>query len=341
MKFAFATMSLLAVVAQAAAANLRSPKSASLLESEVILHGVVGEPSPTDLDIIGQALVTSYNDYYWELGHFMTSYETGVSKSLEQSCGRKCSDDDSKNGLFVSVSTPIKQSCGRTCSDDDSILTTPIKQSCGRTCSDDDASAADKLALEHSVCDKIKSSGSAYLSTANDCSIVFVPMEFESKTVHVKDVEPTANMEAHIVLQGVQNEASDLDLAILSKALVSTYNDAFWDAGYQMVDAVAPYQVSIPQTVGQSCGRKCSDDDHAKNFNKGLFVTLTAPVKQSCGRTCSDDDRVIKQSCGRKCSDDDRVSHDYLETSFCDKIKSSASPNLASSKMCAITVVAN
>ena len=362
MKFStFVTVSLLAVAN--AATNLRAggatmKKSDDLLESEVILHGVVGEPTANDLDIIGQALVSSYNDKNWELGHFMTGFsvpfQAGIPSPMKQSCGPTCSDDDrlnNKNGLFVSVVTPIKQSCGPTCSDDDrSILTTPIKQPCGPTCSDDDQN--DKAFLEGSFCDKIKSSGSAYLASVAQCSVVMVPVkEQHANKIHsVGESRHATNMEAHIVLQGVAEEASDTDMAILSKALVSSYNDVFWDSEYSMSDVVAPFQSSIPQpaTVGQSCGPTCSDDDRKFSMgNKGLFVSLTAPLKQSCGPTCSDDDayalKNIKQSCGPTCSDDDQNSalRDFLETSFCDKIKASVSPNLANAKMCALVVVAN
>lgn len=366
MKFStFVTLSLFAAAANAysfsglrgQSENENKVSADDLLETEVILHGVIGEPTANDLDVIGSALVSSYNDANWELGHYMTGYsvpfQAGIPSPVKQSCGRKCSDDDrlglhENNGLFVSVVTPIQQSCGRKCSDDDhqTILTTPVKQSCGRKCSDDD-SATNNAYLESSFCDKIKTSGSAYLSSATHCSVVSVPL----KEHNANQVEPigesrhATNMEAHIVLQGVQEAASELDIAILSKALVSTYNDVFWDSEYFMSDAVAPFQSSVPQ-VGQSCGRKCSDDDRVKLGlgNTGLFVTLTAPLKQSCGRKCSDDDAfrpAIKQSCGRKCSDDDRAERDFLEASFCDKILASASPNLASAKMCTIVVVEN
>ena len=46
----------------------------------------------------------------------------------------------------------------------------------------------------------------------------------------------------------------------------------------------------------------------------------------------SDDDALATpfgQSCGVTCSDDDSAARDFLEASFCDKIKNSASPNLA------------
>jgi hypothetical protein len=346
MKLSFFIFSMAAVAnAAVVQGTKKSSSSTDLIESQVILHGVVGAPSSNDIAIVGQALVSSYNDANWELGHYMTGYDVPFhlpvpEDALKQSCGGTCSDDDAayyKSGLFLSVVTPIKQSCGGTCSDDDSsntILTKAIKQSCGGTCSDDDA--AEKHLMQESFCRKIQSSGSSYLSGAKSCSIVFVPQKKEAAPV-----APVANMEAHVILQGVLESASEMDMAIIGKALVSSYNAVNWNTGFHMSDVKAPYQVAIPETVGQSCGGTCSDDD--RKGNKGLFVTLVAPIKQSCGGTCSDDDAtaaVLKQSCGGTCSDDDSAARNVLEESFCAKIKSSVSSNLSSAKMCAIVLVA-
>lgn len=75
MKF---TLAFLAVASSAAdAATLRTTKvgdgySARQLDTKVSLRGVQGEPSATDMDIIGLALIASYNDVYWQVGHYMT-----------------------------------------------------------------------------------------------------------------------------------------------------------------------------------------------------------------------------------------------------------------------------
>ena len=44
----------------------------TVLGTEVILKGTEGEPTSEDMDFIGKALVASYNNIHWEVGHYMT-----------------------------------------------------------------------------------------------------------------------------------------------------------------------------------------------------------------------------------------------------------------------------
>jgi hypothetical protein len=120
------------------------------------MKGVVGDPSTEDLNLLGKALVASYNDVHWELGyHFLSGYE--ITESLGH--------DSKESQLSVSIVAPFKQ-CDTACclcgpGDDDSnslltsLLTTPLLQ-----------------AWEASFCEKIRSSTSMNLKTANKCSIV-------------------------------------------------------------------------------------------------------------------------------------------------------------------------
>jgi hypothetical protein len=125
------------------------------LESRVTMKGVVGDPSTEDLNLLGKALVASYNDVHWELGYyFLSGYE------ITESFGH----DSKESQLSVSIVAPFKQ-CDTACclcnNDDEddvnsnSLLTTPLLQ-----------------AWEASFCEKIRSSTSMNLKTANKCSIV-------------------------------------------------------------------------------------------------------------------------------------------------------------------------
>jgi hypothetical protein len=79
MKFTFAFLALMGSAANAATLRTKvaSDYSARHLDTKVALKGVKGEPSAEDMEIIGKALVASYNDVHWQAGHYMTgSYAT-------------------------------------------------------------------------------------------------------------------------------------------------------------------------------------------------------------------------------------------------------------------------
>ena len=75
MKFSLAALSLAVASVQVKGSSLRAVSNnnnGKILDSEVILKGTVGEPTAENMDFIGKALVGSYNNVHWEVGHFMT-----------------------------------------------------------------------------------------------------------------------------------------------------------------------------------------------------------------------------------------------------------------------------
>jgi hypothetical protein len=51
--------------------NGKSVVESSDMQASIILGGVQGQPTKADLDIIGKAFVSSYNDAHWEADHAM------------------------------------------------------------------------------------------------------------------------------------------------------------------------------------------------------------------------------------------------------------------------------
>ena len=51
---------------------VNNKNAGTVLGTEVILKGTEGEPTSEDMDFIGKALVASYNNVHWEVGHYMT-----------------------------------------------------------------------------------------------------------------------------------------------------------------------------------------------------------------------------------------------------------------------------
>ena len=77
MKLSIAALSLTTVVTLVQGSMLRMNKqvtnnAGTVLGTEVIIKGAVGEPTAENMDFIGKALVASYNNVHWEVGHFMT-----------------------------------------------------------------------------------------------------------------------------------------------------------------------------------------------------------------------------------------------------------------------------
>eukprot|EP00536_Pseudo-nitzschia_multiseries_P003621 jgi/Psemu1/284534/fgenesh1_pg.56_\ len=209
MKFSFAILSL--ALASVQGASLRAPannNNGQVLDSEVILKGTVGEPTAEDMEFIGKALVASYNNVHWEVGHYMTGSHAVDFKGPDSFLCRHCPDDDSMGGSasatgVFEVKTPVGFLC-RHCPDDDamgtdSLLMTAVTEDCAglckkdaaaeleaflcRHCPDDDAmgsnfdieslnsDAFDKKAVEVAFCKKIQNSVSKKLAATKTCSI--------------------------------------------------------------------------------------------------------------------------------------------------------------------------
>jgi hypothetical protein len=301
----------------------------SALESRVTMKGVVGEPSAEDLNLLGKALVASYNDVHWELGHYLLSgYE--ITASLDDS-------KKNKSQLSVSIVTPFKKS------DDES---NSLSVAGGE---DDSAMGVDHASLEAAFCNRIKSSESKFWMGANACSIVFDTSE--SKVTVVDKSSSRAVMESHVILHGVLEGASKEDAEIIGKALVSSFNALNWESQYSMSEVHIPFHVAIPDSAASFLQRNddacslCRDDDAAAAEQKALYLTVVTPLKQddSAASFLQRNDDACSL-----CRDDDAAKDDSaalyarreLEVLFCEKIKSSVSMNLKSANKCSIVMVA-
>ena len=136
MKLTLAALSLAAASVEGSSFLRFNNKNSehNVLASEIVLQGTVGEPSAEDIDFIGQALIASYNDVHWEVGHYLTGDHAVNFVSPDGITCRLCPDDDSiANDVDVfSVKTPVGITC-RLCPDDDamafeSLLTTAISE---------------------------------------------------------------------------------------------------------------------------------------------------------------------------------------------------------------------
>jgi hypothetical protein len=73
MKISIAVLSLVSSVVTAGASSLRKTNTnINTIQSKVVLKGLGANPTEADMDFIGKALIASYNNVHWEVGHFMT-----------------------------------------------------------------------------------------------------------------------------------------------------------------------------------------------------------------------------------------------------------------------------
>ena len=153
-------------------------------------------------------------------------------------------------------------------------------------------------------------------------------------------------MNTQIILNGFVDEASNEDVELISKALLSSYNDVHWDSDFFMANTHNPIQVAIPDaTVGQRCNL-CEADDRANEVhrNKGLYVTMVTPLRQRCN-LCEADDRsseLVLSAKGNLCGVGAmELDLKKIEASFCRKVQLSSSSNLANVHSCHVFMVSD
>ena len=335
MKLTLATLSLAFAAANAASLRVQNAVADKVqegndqanqkhLSSKIVLQGTTGEPTKEDMEFIGKALVSSYNDVHWEAGHFMNGADTIVSST------------DSSNGSFT-VDTPVMIYLWpgwwcRHCPDDDamgaaqqSLLLTAISEDCAGLCNKD-ATAE----LEVNFCDRIKSSqGSKYLSSTNACSISFDDQVDADKTKTSEQHDPVATLDTTIILKGIgSGETTHEEQAILAKAFVAAYNDVHWKDSHYLNDAQIPFIAA-----------------NEKSDSNTLVLDVVTPVMIYLWpgwwcRHCPDDDAMGMAAANFdvqniRSNDFDK---EAVEVAFCRKIQNSSSTKLASAESCSLAV---
>jgi hypothetical protein len=241
-------------------------------------------------------------------------------------------DDDSAASDFVfAVKAPVGQLC-KYCPDDDasmgsSLLTTALVEDCAGLCNKEAAAE-----LEVSFCNKIRNSNSAYLKSANSCTLEFDIEGKDNKKHVIPSADAMATMDSTLILKGVAGDATTKEeLALIAKAYVSAYNDVHWESGHYMSDAEIPFSAGTP--VGQLC-KYCPDDDSFGGATTLVLDVVTPVVGQLC-KYCPDDDASAAQLTDLKTNELTRKS---VEVAFCKKIQSSVSAKLRATQSCSIAM---
>ena len=291
------------------------------LNSQIVLGGTSGEPSQEDSDFLARALVASYNNVHWEVGHYMT----GVDSAAFQA------SSSTSSGVFE-IETPVliwlwPGFLCRHCPDDDamgaaqqSLLLQAVTEDCAGLCHEEATKE-----LESNFCDRIQSGSSDYLKSADSCSITFhVNDENISSNDNDKPAAPetVATIGSTIILKGAgAGETTQEEKALLAKAFVSAYNDVHWDANHYLSDAEIPF-------VANSA---IANENASINT---LVLEVQTPVliwlwPGFLCRHCPDDDAMGTNLVGADELSLDSEKKTAVEKLFLHKIQSSVSEKLA------------
>jgi hypothetical protein len=206
-----------------------------------------------------------------------------------------------------------------------SLLTTALVEDCAGLCNKEAVAE-----LEVSFCNKIRNSNSAYLKSANACSLEFNTEDNKKHTIPSADA--MATMDSTLILKGVAGDAtSKEELALIAKAYVSAYNDVHWDSGHYMSDAEIPFSAGTP--TGQLC-KYCPDDDSFGGATTLVLDIVTPVVGQLC-KYCPDDDATAAQLTNLKSNE---LTRKAVEVAFCKKIQASVSDKLRATQSCTVAM---
>lgn len=346
MKLSIATLALTMTIVQVQGSMLRINKQASknnsegtILDTEIFLQGTHGEPTQEDMNFIGKALVASYNNVHWEVGHYMTG-----EHDVDFIMCKNCRDDDSMGDAVLnafSVKTPVGIMC-KNCIDDDSmggsfesLLTAAFTEECAGLCNKDAAAE-----LEVNFCNKIKSAqGSKYLKSTKSCSIKFDNTDSNAKQVaNAASSNNVATIDSTLILKGVAGDATSKDeLAIIANAFVSAYNDVHWDANHYLADVEIPFAAGTPDPDSIMCKNCIDDDSMGASMTKTLVLDVVTPVVGIMCKNCIDDDSMGTQFDIASLKSND-FNKKMVEVAFCKKLQNSVSTKLSVTKSCSIAV---
>ena len=305
-------------------------KAKSTLKTKVVIPGAVGEPSANDLDILGQALIESYNyvktcpygcchcgeDAEHEQMTRLTGFQVADIQAWTCPYGCcLCPNDDEEQKLvgFAAVAdSPAAKLHGFA-----------VLMELG--CTTSDCSDIDKAAMEKSICARIKSSTSTFWKGAYNCALDLAVSDDD----HVQ-----SELESKVVIPGVVGEPSASDLDILGKAMLESYN----------------YLKTCPYGCC-TCGNDSEELTRLTGFKVGPYDIQTWTCPYGCCLCPNDDEEQVKLGSensverqemavsmvlGCHGSDCGGINKAELENAVCARLKSSGSSYWSGANNCAI-----
>jgi hypothetical protein len=346
MKFSAAIV-LAAVTSVAAEKNIRVPQSVSNeptnADVRVTIHGMKGDLSDEDIEIVNQSIVKAYNQAYSTSGYSMNSFTAEVSTPIEDTLGwdpycRLC--PPAKETMVTSkVKTEGQLFLGRV-----QVSWDPY---C-RLCPPDVETTIKNLAdmhqtFENKFCAGLRESGSDALTEARDCSFSFLNMPGQAEeNLPIVEQSNGQNSEAQLTLQGTLNDLSEKDLQVLDESIVSAYNEAFSSAGYKLESFKTVADLELPSNVSWDpyC-RLCPPDTDAVKVGSAKLIVASAATlgwDPYC-RLCPPAEDATVAATPELSDAKLAFLHTAFEKTLCAKLQNSGEANFANVSGCSFRFV--
>ena len=228
----------------------------------VSIHGMKGDASAADMEIIYNSIKKAYNQAYETTGYSMDSFKAELSApvpdkvSWDPTC-RLCPPAEELGwdptcrlcppevkAMFASSKAQGRMFLGQ------------AKVSWDPTCRlcppEADASVLGGIhaAFEQMFCSSLRQSGSSNLAYAHDCTFSFLDMPGQAgENLPIQSISEDKKTETQVTLHGTLHDFSEKDMEIIDEAILSAYNDAFASAGYSLGSLVSTADLDLPSKL--------------------------------------------------------------------------------------------
>ena len=310
--------------------TMNSSNEPTNAEVRVSIHGMNGEATAKDMEIIHYTIKKAYNQAYKTKGYSMESFEPQFSApvpfevSWDPTC-RLCPPEDAtfaasnmEGQMFLGE---VKVSWDPTC----------------RLCPPDTTikNLGDvHAAFEKDFCAGLRQSGSKNLAHARDCTFSFLDTTgHNEENIPIQSEEgKNKKTETQLTLQGTLHSFSEKDLEILDEAVIAAFDDAFYSAGYSLGSFVSNADLDIPSKVSwdPTC-RLCPPDADIAGDAK-LIMSTAAPLgwDPTCRLCPPEDGAMVANLSDAKLG----FLHKAFENTLCTKLQKSGSANFANVHDC-------
>ena len=139
--------------------------------------------------------------------------------------------------------------------------------------------------------------------------------------------ESLKTSKAQIVIQGVPNDFSKEDLAVINKSAIAAYNAVQKDSSYSLVTVKPLLHFGAGDSVSQCM--LCPPDDDAFSLGEEKVLVADVQVRSKQCMLCPPDDDVVAL--------EDSSNHKLFVESFCNLLATSGSENLAKAHHCSFS----
>ena len=315
--------------------TMNSSNEPTNAEVRVSIHGMNGEATAADMEIIQSNIEIAYNNAYQTTGYSMESFEAQLSAPVPDNVSwdprcRLCPPEDA---TFAASNTEGQMFLGQV-----KVSWDPRCRLCPPDTTIKNLGDV-HAAFEKDFCAGLRQSGSMNLAHARDCTFSFLDTTAQNEeNIPIQSGEgKNKKTETQLTLQGTLHSFSETDMEILDEAVVAAFNDAFYSAGYSLGSFVSTADLDIPSKVSwdPTC-RLCPPDADIAGDAKLIIATATPLGWDPSCRLCPPEDGAMIANLS-----DAKLAflHKAFENTLCTKLQKSGSANFANVHDCSFRFV--